>query len=166
MLHFILGNDNVDFYTVHGRQYVKRGNDQIVFNVAKISKLSSMSLRDGFELAQGDDGEVVYKCAADMMGRTLSITNEKEQLIAQMAKTKKALIQTAAFGSGSESTIDIAPGVDCSTILAAIFAIGQVGEHCKSYNLFRCSCASEINPGIISDIFQTPVSIFFFVFAL
>jgi len=35
----------------------------------------------------------------------------------------------AAFGSGSESTIDIAPGVDVSTILAIVYGIGQVGHH-------------------------------------
>ena len=33
------------------------------------------------------------------------------------------------FGSGSESTIDIAPGVDASSILAIVFGLGQVGAH-------------------------------------
>lgn len=58
---------------------------------------------------------------ADMMGRTVSFSNEKGELIAVMTKTSKALIMNAAFGGGSESTIDIAPGVDCTFILSVVF---------------------------------------------
>ena len=60
---------------------------------------------------------------------TFTIKNQKEEVVAQVAKTTKALIQTAIFGSGSESTIDIAPGVDTSSILAIVFGLGQVGAH-------------------------------------
>ena len=117
---------------MHGRQYVKKQNDETVFNVGKIGKLSSMSLRDSFAVALGENSdEVVYKCVADMMGRTISIENMDGQKLAHLAKTNKALLKTAVFGNGSESTIDIAAGVDCSTILAVVFAVGQVGAHCK-----------------------------------
>lgn len=119
----------------HGRQFVKRG-DNIAFNVGKMGKFKSMSLRDHFVVGEGEGEDVVYTCVADMMGRTVTITNDKEEIVAQMAKTTKALITTAAFGSGSESSIDIAPGVDCSTILAIVFAMGQVGAHCKLFRTF------------------------------
>ncbi|KAL7534522.1 hypothetical protein ACHAWF_004860 [Thalassiosira exigua] len=72
---------------------------------------------------------MVYKIVGDMVGRTLSFENARGEVVAVMAKTTKALLKTAVFGSGSESTIDVAPGVDCSFILALVFAIGQVGAH-------------------------------------
>ncbi|KAI0566085.1 hypothetical protein FGB62_12g355 [Gracilaria domingensis] len=112
----------------HGRQYIKVG-DEILFNVGKMGKLKTMSIRDHFMVADKDDNEVVYKCVADVMGRTVQVYNAEEEIVAQMAKTTKALLQTAVFGSGSESTIDIAPGVDCSVILAIVFGMGQVGAH-------------------------------------
>lgn len=67
------------------------------------------------------------------------LRSSKGEVVAQMAKSNKALLQTAVFGSGSESTIDIAPGVDCSTILAIVFGIKQVGAHCtlKSSEAFQ-----------------------------
>lgn len=114
----------------HGRQYIKQG-DRILFNVGKMGKLKTMSIRDHFIVGDGDDGPLVYKCIADMMGRTIQFYNAEEELVAQMSKTNKALLQTAVFGSGTESTIDIAPGVDCSVILAVVYGIGQVGAHCK-----------------------------------
>lgn len=113
----------------HGRQHVKVG-DEVVMNVGKLSVLKTMSLRDQFMIARASSSDPVYTCVADMLGRSVMIRNQEEQLVAVMAKTKKALILTAAFGAGSESTIDIAPGVDCSAILAAIFAMSQVGAHC------------------------------------
>ncbi|EJK61665.1 hypothetical protein THAOC_17803 [Thalassiosira oceanica] len=64
-----------------------------------------------------------------MMERTFAIKNSKGEVVAQVAKTTKALIQNAVLGSGSESTIDVAPGVDCSTILAMVFGLGQAGAH-------------------------------------
>jgi len=114
----------------HGRQYVMHGNDTIM-TIGKLSKLKTKSFRPHFGvcLGKGGDKKVIYKCVADMMGRTVSILNEREELVAQMAKSTKALIQMATFGSGTESTIDIAPGVDCSVILAIVYGIGQIGKH-------------------------------------
>lgn len=115
----------------HGRQYIKFG-DETVMNVAKVGKLKSMSLRNQFTIGKGEDGDEVYTCVADMTGRSVTFKNKEDEVVAQMAKTTKALLQTVAFGSGSESTIDIAPGVDCSTILAVVFGMAQVGEHFMS----------------------------------
>jgi hypothetical protein len=114
----------------HGRQYIKKlHGDETIMNIAKKSKLSTMSMRPNFDVGRGTSGEDVYSIVADMMERTFTIRNDKDEVVAQVAKTTKALIQTAVFGSGSESTIDIAPGVDCSTILAIVFGLGQVGTH-------------------------------------
>lgn len=113
----------------HGRQYIKRTNNETMMNIGKQGKLKTMSLREHFMVGRGDSTDAVYIIVADMMGRTFTIRNDKDEVVAQVAKTTKALIKTAAFGSGSESTIDIAPGVDCSTILAIVYGIGQVGHH-------------------------------------
>ncbi|KAL7534601.1 hypothetical protein ACHAXR_005982 [Thalassiosira sp. AJA248-18] len=117
----------------HGRQYIKhvkgQGDNAIIMNIGKKSKLSTQSLRPHFEVGKGADGDDDYLIVADMMERTFTIKNNKDEVIAQVAKTTKAMIQTAVLGSGSESTIDIAPGVDCSTILAIVFGLGQVGAH-------------------------------------
>ena len=59
----------------------------------------------------------------------IAIRNKEDEVVCQVAKTTKALIQNQVFGSGSESTIDIAPGVDCSTIMAIVYGIGAVGNH-------------------------------------
>lgn len=93
-------------------------------NVGKVGKLASMSVRPNFCVGPGeDDGETVYTIVGDMMGRTMRITNEKDELVCVMAKTTKALIMNATLGTGSESTVDVAPGVDCSMMvgLAASF---------------------------------------------
>lgn len=103
-------------------------DDGVVMSVGKISKLKSKSLRSSFEVCRGDSRDRVYKAVTDLVGRTFQFYDHEDELIAVMAKTKKALILTAAFGSGSESTIDIAPGVDCSVIIAAVFGIIQVGS--------------------------------------
>lgn len=105
------------------------GDNAIIFNIGKKGKLSTQSLRPHFEVGRGPSGDDDYLIVADMMERTFTIKNNKDEVVAQVAKTTKALIQTAVLGSGSESTIDIAPGVDCSTILAIVFGLGQVGAH-------------------------------------
>lgn len=99
---------------MHGRQWIKRG-DNVFMNVGKVGKLSSMSIRDTFEVCKEDDDDEVYRVQADLMGRTFEFRNGEGELVAIMAKTKKALIQTAVFGSGSESTIDVAPGTSLFT---------------------------------------------------
>ncbi len=115
-------------FAVHGRQRVKTVNDEVVMNVGKISRIKTGSLRHSFEVCAGDDkDERVYTVVGDLMGRSFSYYNEKEELCAVMARTKKALIKNAVLGSGSENTIDIAPGVDCSAILAATFGVLQCG---------------------------------------
>ena len=96
----------------HGTQYVDLIGDTEaeVLNVAKMSKFKSKSARPHFVVGRGKDAgkgdAMVYKIVADLMGRTLSIENSREEVIAVMAKTNKALLKTAVFGSGSESTID------------------------------------------------------------
>jgi len=118
----------------HGRQYISYGNNTIM-TVGKLSKLKTKSFRPHFGVIKGKKGhdgdkKVIYKCVADMMGRTVSILNGSDELVAQMSKSTKALIQMAtSLGSGTESTIDIAPGVDCSVILAIVYGIGQIGKH-------------------------------------
>lgn len=117
----------------HGRQYIKKmkgeGDNAIMMNIGKKSKLSTQSLRPHFSVGKGKEGEDDYTVVADMMERTFAIRNNKDEVVAQVAKTTKAMIQTAVLGAGSESTIDIAPGVDCSAILAIVFGLGQVGAH-------------------------------------
>jgi len=117
----------------HGRQYIKKmhgdGDNATIMNIGKKSKLSTQSLRPHFEVGSGKDGDDDYTIVADMMERTFTIKNKNDEVICQVKKTTKAMIQTAVLGSGSESTIDIAPGVDCSTILAIVFGLGQVGAH-------------------------------------
>jgi hypothetical protein len=113
----------------HGRQYIKQMNNETIMNIGKVSKMKTMSLRDHFMVGRGESKDIEYLIVADMVGRTFTIRNNKEEVIAQVSKTTKAMIKTAAFGSGSESTIDIAPGVDVSTILAIVYGIGQVGHH-------------------------------------
>ncbi|KAK1736888.1 hypothetical protein QTG54_012333 [Skeletonema marinoi] len=110
--------------TMHGQ-----GDDSVIMNIGKMSKFETMSMRPHFEVGKGKDGDEVYVIAADMMERTFTIKNQNDEVVAQVAKTTKALIQNAVFGSGSESTIDIAPGVDTSAILAIVFGLGQVGAH-------------------------------------
>lgn len=110
-------------------KYEGKGDGATIMNIGKKSKLSTQSLRPHFEVGRGPDGNDEYLIVADMMARTFTIKNDKGETVAQVAKTTKAMIQTAVLGSGSESIIDIAPGVDCSTILAIVFGLGQVGAH-------------------------------------
>ena len=77
-------------FSRHGRQYISYGNDTIM-TVGKLSKLKTKSFRPHFGVRKGkkgDDGDkkVIYKCVADMMGRTVSILNEREELVAQMVR--------------------------------------------------------------------------------
>lgn len=119
----------------HGIQYVDLIGDaeDEVLTVGKMGKTRTKSMRPHFSVGRGKEkgkgSKLVYKIVGDIVGRTMSIENAKGEVIAVMAKTSKAMLKTAVFGSGSESTIDVASGVDCSTILCIIFALGQVGAH-------------------------------------
>ena len=107
----------------HGRQYIRKTNDETIMNIGKMGKLETQSMRPHFEVCKEKNGDRVYTISADMMARTFTIKNEKEEVVAQVAKTTKAMIQMAVLGSGTESTIDIASGADCSTILAIVYGM-------------------------------------------
>lgn len=116
----------------HGTQYVDLDDDDegIIMNVGKMSKMKTLSLSPNFFVSRNKDSKAVsYSVVGDFIGRRLSIRNTRGEVVAQITKTNTALLQIATFGSGSESIVDIAPGADCSAILAIVFALGQVGAH-------------------------------------
>ena len=118
--------------SMHKTQYVDVDDDDkgIIMNVGKMSRIKTLSMSPVFFVSRDKDSEdIAYKVVGDLIGRRLSVQNTKGEVVAQITKTNKALLQVAMFGSGSESIIDIAPGVDCSTILSIVFAINQVGVH-------------------------------------
>lgn len=96
----------------HGTQYVDLVGDaeDEVMSVGKMGKTRSKSVRPHFVVGRGKKrgkgGDMAYKIVGDVVGRTLSIENARGELVAVMAKTSKAMLKTAVFGSGSESTID------------------------------------------------------------
>ena len=71
----------------------------------------------------------MYTILVDLAGRTMQIVNNNDERVAMVEKSMKTLIMNAAFGAGSELIIDVAPGVDWTTILAIIIGLKQVGEH-------------------------------------
>jgi hypothetical protein len=138
----------------HGRQFVKAwDSNEILFSVGKVGKLKSMSFRPNFAVFKGTVEDVpTYTLTADMMGRTMEVVNTKGELVAVMTRTNKALIMNAAgLGSGAESTIDIAPGVDCTFILAMIFAVQQVGAHFAN-DMFNSYVVDGIKGAAVSSV--------------
>lgn len=116
--------------STHGRQFIQsHDNRTIYFSVAKESKLKTMKLSNNFEICKGAEGEKVLEVQCDLAGRTMQFKNPKEEQVAFVQKSMKALIMTAALGSGSELVIDVAPGMDWTVILAALVGIQQVGAH-------------------------------------
>lgn len=118
-------------FSVHGRQYVMdpRG-EQTFFNIAKQSRMKSMSIRHNLVVCRGEDEDTdVYAILVDLAGRTMQIVNEKEERVAMVEKSMKTMIMNAAFGAGSELLIDVAAGVDWTAILAIVIGLKQVGEH-------------------------------------
>ncbi len=114
----------------HGRQFVQsRDNREIYFSVAKESRLKTMSLRHNLEVCKGADGERELEVVADMSGRTMQFMNKRNEQVAFVQKSVKALIMTATLGGGSEMMIDVAPGMDWTVILAAMMGVQQVGAH-------------------------------------
>ncbi|KAL3697693.1 hypothetical protein R1sor_011769 [Riccia sorocarpa] len=115
--------------SLHGRQKIQdpQGN-ATYFNVCKMSRLKTMSLRHNLKVCKGDSKDLVYKVLLDLTGRSIQLVNERGELEAIMTKSTKNLILNAAFGAGSELQIDVAPGVDWTAILAVLIGIKQVGK--------------------------------------
>ncbi|KAL3698597.1 hypothetical protein R1sor_012673 [Riccia sorocarpa] len=116
--------------SIHGRQYIQDPKgEHTYFNIAKQSRLKSMSIRHNLVVCKGDTEDDVYAILVDIAGRTMQVVNARDERVALIAKSMKTLIMNAAFGSGSELMIDIAPGVDWTAILAIVIGLKQVGEH-------------------------------------
>jgi hypothetical protein len=117
--------------SMHGRQRIlDASGDTTICTVAKLSRLKSMSIRSNLAVFAGDEEhEPTYNILVDLVGRTIQIVNDKEERIAVFTKSEKTLIMNAAFGIGSEFTIDVAQGVDWTTILAICIGLHQVGKH-------------------------------------
>eukprot|EP00898_Chlorokybus_atmophyticus_P004173 jgi/Chlat1/4757/Chrsp308S00820 len=117
-------------FSYHGRQLIKDAySDKVFFNIAKQSRLKSMSIRHNLEVCAGEGDDPVYSILVDLVGRTMQIVNEKDECVAFLMKTTKALILNATLGAGSEMTIDIARGVDWTAIIAIVMGVQQVGKH-------------------------------------
>eukprot|EP01061_Rhynchopus_euleeides_P018682 TRINITY_DN3087_c0_g1_i12.p1 TRINITY_DN3087_c0_g1~~TRINITY_DN3087_c0_g1_i12.p1 ORF type:complete len:337 (+),score=141.84 TRINITY_DN3087_c0_g1_i12:80-1012(+) len=127
--------------SMHGRQYIKL-RDKAVLSVAKMSKLKTMSLAPSFQVSIEEDsgmvmgmgagskqGDVVMTISSDMVARTIQFYNNNNELVAIAQKPPKTLFLNAAFGCGTEMQMEIAPGVDCTLILATFLALQQCGEH-------------------------------------
>jgi len=118
-------------FSAHGRQRILDASGEItVFNIAKLSRLKSKSIRHNLAVFNGDEEhEPTYTILLDLAGRTIQLVNENEERIAVFTKSVKTLIMNAALGVGSEFTIDIAPGVDWTAVLAICIGLHQVGKH-------------------------------------
>ncbi|KAL2644504.1 hypothetical protein R1flu_012091 [Riccia fluitans] len=116
--------------SIHGKQYVQDPDGNVTyFNVAKMSRIKSKSIRHNLKVCRGDSNDVVYNVLLDLAGRSIQLVNKRNELEAIMTKSTKTLIMNAAFGAGSELQIDVAPGVDWTTVLAVLIAIKQVGKN-------------------------------------
>jgi len=116
----------------HGRQRVKTPDDDVIMNVAKRSKLKTMSMRKSFEIREGDHkyGDKLFIVESDAMGRTMQFRAQdgSNDLVALAWKPLKSLALNALLGAGSELQFDVAPGADCSLLIAALFGVLQVGN--------------------------------------
>lgn len=115
--------------SMHGRQFIIDSQGTTHFNIAKQSRLKSLSIRHNLVVCRGDTEEDVYTILVDLAGRTMQLVNEKEERIAFIQKSLKTMIMNASFGAGSELMIDVAPGVDWTAVLAIVIGLKQVGEH-------------------------------------
>lgn len=114
----------------HGRQLIQEyGGKHTLFNVAKQSRLSTMSIRHNYEVCAGDTDTAMYSVLCDLAGRTMNIVNEREETAIFVQKSAKTMIMNAALGAGSELLIDVAPGVDWTAAIAVVLGIQQVGAH-------------------------------------
>jgi hypothetical protein len=117
--------------SIHGRQRIlDASGDTTICNIAKLSRLKSKSIRHNLAVFAGEEEkEPTYSILLDLAGRTIQLVNENEERVAVFTKSVKTLILNAALGVGSEFTIDIAPGVDYTAILAICIGLHQVGKH-------------------------------------
>eukprot|EP00188_Purpureofilum_apyrenoidigerum_P001230 Plantae.Rhodophyta-Purpureofilum_apyrenoidigerum.ctg16611.p1 GENE.Plantae.Rhodophyta-Purpureofilum_apyrenoidigerum.ctg16611~~Plantae.Rhodophyta-Purpureofilum_apyrenoidigerum.ctg16611.p1 ORF type:complete len:353 (-),score=62.44 Plantae.Rhodophyta-Purpureofilum_apyrenoidigerum.ctg16611:322-1332(-) len=116
-------------FSRHGRQLLTTFDGDTFMNICKQSKFKTMSIRQGFEISAGDSSDPVYTTKVDLAQRTIVVYNEADEEVMFVKKSNKTLVLNAAFGVGSETVIDIAPGCDVTAMLAIIFGIKQVGEH-------------------------------------
>ncbi|KAL3697692.1 hypothetical protein R1sor_011768 [Riccia sorocarpa] len=144
--------------SLHGRQYIQdpQGN-ATYFNVCKMSRLKTMSLRHNLKVCKGDSKDLVYKVLLDLTGRSIQLVNETDELEAIMTKSTKNLILNAAFGAGSELQIDVAPGVDWTAILAVLIGIKQVGKSLAgdAFGNVAAVQGSASNPANVQVSYQT-----------
>lgn len=119
-------------WSLHGRQYIYDCNGERSYcNIASVSRLKTMSVRRNFAVFAGDeDSEPTYTVLVDLAGRTMQLVNANEERVAVFTKSVETLILNATLGVGSEFTIDVAPGVDWTAMLAICIGLNQVG---KSY---------------------------------
>jgi hypothetical protein len=68
-----------------------------------------------------------FRIKPDSARRTFQILSAKGELVAVLQKGSEPLIKDAALGAGSEMLIDVAPGVDWTTMVAIVIGIQQVG---------------------------------------
>lgn len=118
-------------FSAHGRQRILDAcGETTICNVAKLSRFKSKPIRHNTAAFSGDEEhDPTYQILVDLIGRTIQLVNDKEERVAVFTKSEKTLILNAAFGIGSEFTIDVAPGVDWTAILAICIRIHQVGNH-------------------------------------
>ncbi|KAL3697691.1 hypothetical protein R1sor_011767 [Riccia sorocarpa] len=115
--------------SIHGKQYVQDSSGGVTyFNVSKMSRLRSKSIRHNLKVCMGDSKDGVYDVLLDLAGRSIQLVNKRNELEAIITKSTKNMILNAAFGAGSELQIDVAPGVDWTAVLAILIGIRQVGK--------------------------------------
>eukprot|EP00798_Chlamydomonas_sp_ICE-L_P020517 gene20517-27309_t len=110
-----------------------------VFNIAKLSRIKSMSLRHNMcvckadsrdevyilEADLADSKDEVYILEADLVGRTIVMRNKNDEIVAVAALSNKAMMMKVALGSGSETVVDVAPGVDWTAVCAIMMGVQQ-----------------------------------------
>ncbi|KAL3675184.1 hypothetical protein R1sor_025132 [Riccia sorocarpa] len=65
----------------------------------------------------------------------MTIVNIRKEILASIKKSPRLLLKNISFGDGPEYQIDVAPGVDWTTVLAIVGGFGQQFEDLYSDNL-------------------------------
>ena len=68
----------------------------------------------------------VYKIEVSIIDRSLAFKNTQGELVAFAVKSTKDVITSVLVGCGSEMIVDVAPGVDWTTICACMMLVQQV----------------------------------------